>query len=114
MLDEMHSEVSMETITCRGGQSRNNHERTLRLLITKEEVQKALADRKQLYLVRQGWQLRSCAYLPVRVNGALKEWKTRPTEWDLPCKYGFRECFHVTHRHTLTEGMLAVEVEPTE
>lgn len=34
-----------------------------------------------------------------RVNGKVKLWKTRPTEFRLPVKYGLRECFYLTHRN---------------
>jgi len=35
---------------------------------------------------------------PVRCrrNGQLKLWKTRPTEFRLPVKYGLKECFYIT------------------
>jgi hypothetical protein len=31
-----------------------------------------------------------------RKNGQLKLWKTRPTEFRLPVKYGLKECFYLT------------------
>lgn len=31
-----------------------------------------------------------------RVNGVCKTWKTRPTEFRLPVKYGLKECFYIT------------------
>jgi hypothetical protein len=31
-----------------------------------------------------------------RKNGMLKLWKTRPTEFRLPVKYGLKECFYIT------------------
>lgn len=30
-----------------------------------------------------------------RVNGKCKTWKTRPTEFRLPMKYGLKECFYI-------------------
>lgn len=30
-----------------------------------------------------------------RVNGACKTWKTRPTEFRLPIKYGLRQCTYL-------------------
>ena len=30
-----------------------------------------------------------------RVNGKCKTWKTRPTEFRLPVKYGLRQCFYI-------------------
>lgn len=35
--------------------------------------------------------------LRARVNGACKVWKTRPTEFRLPMKHGFKECFYIDH-----------------
>jgi hypothetical protein len=32
-----------------------------------------------------------------RVNGRCKTWKTRPTHFRLPVKYGLRHCFYITH-----------------
>lgn len=34
--------------------------------------------------------------LECRANGACKTWKTRPTEFRLPVKYGMKECFYIT------------------
>lgn len=34
--------------------------------------------------------------LRARVNGRCKTWKTRPTEFRLPMKYGLRNCFYIT------------------
>lgn len=31
-----------------------------------------------------------------RVNGQCKIWKTRPTEFRLPVKYGLKHCFYIT------------------
>lgn len=31
-----------------------------------------------------------------RANGKCKTWKTRPEEFELPVKYGLRECFYIT------------------
>lgn len=31
-----------------------------------------------------------------RVNGKCKTWKTRPNEFQLPVKYGLRDCFYIT------------------
>jgi hypothetical protein len=33
--------------------------------------------------------------LHVRVNGACKTWATRPKQFRLPIKYGFRDCFYL-------------------
>ena len=33
-----------------------------------------------------------------RVNGAVKTWKTRPTEVRVPIKYGLRDCDYLTER----------------
>ena len=32
----------------------------------------------------------------VRVNGACKTWKTRPTEFRLPVKHGLKDCLYIT------------------
>ena len=32
----------------------------------------------------------------VRVNGVCKTWKTRPTEFRLPVKYGLKDCLYIT------------------
>lgn len=34
-----------------------------------------------------------------RVNGVCKTWKTRPSEFRLPVKYGLRECFYITENN---------------
>jgi hypothetical protein len=34
--------------------------------------------------------------LRARQNGKLKLWKTRPTEFKLPCKHGLKGCFYIT------------------
>lgn len=31
-----------------------------------------------------------------RVNGKCKVWKTRPNDFQLPVKYGLKECFYIT------------------
>lgn len=31
-----------------------------------------------------------------RVNGRCTTWKTRPTEFRLPVKFGFKTCFYIT------------------
>ena len=35
---------------------------------------------------------------PVRVrrNGKTKLWKTRPSDFKIPVKYGLRDCFYIT------------------
>ena len=34
-----------------------------------------------------------------RSNGRCKVWKTRPDEFQLPVKYGLKQCFYITHRN---------------
>lgn len=34
--------------------------------------------------------------LRARVNGKVKTWKTRPTEFRIPMKHGLKECFYIT------------------
>lgn len=35
----------------------------------------------------------------VRANGKCKTWKTRPDDFQVPVKYGRRECFYITNRN---------------
>lgn len=46
--------------------------------------------------------------MPVRVrrNGKIKLWKTRPTEFRLPVKYGLRDHFYIDHNN-VNEWVLA-------
>ena len=37
--------------------------------------------------------------LRCRVNGKCKTWKTRPSEFQLPVKYGLKTCFYITHEN---------------
>jgi len=37
--------------------------------------------------------------ISVRSNGATKTWKTRPGEFRIPVKFGFRECFYITDKN---------------
>ena len=39
--------------------------------------------------------------LRVRRNGATKTWKTRPTEFRIPCKYGLYEYLYIDHTNHL-------------
>lgn len=52
--------------------------------------------------------LRNSDGTPVRcrVNGRCKVWKTRPDDFQLPVKYGLKECFYITPRnaHEWTTG----------
>lgn len=34
--------------------------------------------------------------LECRANGVCKTWKTRPSDFRLPVKYGLRDCFYIT------------------
>lgn len=38
----------------------------------------------------------SSELIECRVNGKCKTWKTRPNEFQLPVKYGLKECFYIT------------------
>ena len=40
-----------------------------------------------------------------RVNGQCKVWKTRPTEFRLPVKYGLRDCFYITQDNAKEWGL---------
>lgn len=35
----------------------------------------------------------------VRRNGKTKTWKTRPLEFQIPVKYGLRDCFYITQHN---------------
>jgi hypothetical protein len=41
-----------------------------------------------------------------RVNGMCKTWKTRPTQFRLPVKYGMNTCFYITENNA-PEWLLA-------
>ena len=47
--------------------------------------------RKLKYAHRRGGPLQA------RRNGRTKTWKTRPGEFQIPVKYGLRECFYINH-----------------
>ncbi len=49
-----------------------------------------------------------------RVNGACKTWKTRPTEFRLPVKYGLKACFYITERNAADWLLNDPTEEPTE
>lgn len=95
-----------------GAVSRKGAEKSLRILTSKEEVKQALAERKQLYIVK-GVKGLILTWYEVRQNGALKEWKTRPNDWELPIKYGLYDAWRMKHTNSLTFGeyVLAVEAE---
>jgi hypothetical protein len=40
-------------------------------------------------------------YTPIQVrrNGRTKRWKTRPKEFQIPVKYGLKECFYIDQRN---------------
>lgn len=37
--------------------------------------------------------------IQVRRNGRTKRWKTRPKEFQIPVKYGLKECFYITQNN---------------
>ena len=45
-------------------------------------------------------ELRNADQTPLRarISGRPKLWKTRPEEFRLPAKYGFKHCFYITER----------------
>jgi hypothetical protein len=52
-----------------------------------------------------------------RRNGKTKTWKTRPTEWSVPIKYGLRDCAYISQRnadefHTAEDCPLVADVLP--
>lgn len=62
-------------------------------MITKEHAENSYY-REEFYHT----SLKNADGTPVRcrVNGKCKTWKTRPTEFRLPVKYGLRDCFYIT------------------
>ena len=62
-------------------------------MITKEQAMNAHY-RQEFHHVR----LNNSDGTPVRcrVNGACKTWKTRPSAFSLPVKYGLKQCFYIT------------------
>lgn len=63
-------------------------------MITKEQAVNS-HHRQEFYFVGVGYTVKRC-----RVNGKCKTWKTRPTEFELPMKYGLRECFYIHHNNS--------------
>ncbi len=37
----------------------------------------------------------------IRRNGRTQTWKTRPDDFRIPCKVGFRECFNIVPNGTI-------------
>lgn len=52
--------------------------------------------------------------LRCRVNGRCKVWKTRPTEFQLPCKHGLRDCFYITQNNAHEWFMTEQEARSAE
>jgi len=42
----------------------------------------------------------------VRRNGATQTWKTRRTDFSIPCKCGLRTCFRLTDQSTIVDGII--------
>ena len=61
--------------------------------------------------MRRGAKPGATRVVSIRRNGATKTWKTRPTEFKAPFKYGLRDCLYVTqdnaHRFHPTEEAAA-------
>ena len=49
--------------------------------------------------LRKGAKPGATRIVSIRRNGATKTWKTRPTEFRAPFKYGLRDCLYVTHEN---------------
>lgn len=65
-----------------------------------------------------GWfhvlNLESGIFLPVRGNGKMKEWKTKPNK-EFPCKYGLKECARLYWNGGYWTGhLIPVEILPEE
>lgn len=104
------------SMKCVGFARTRTEEKQLIPLTEKADVLKAITERKQLYIIQAREDAGKLAgltlgYFQVRVNGAVKTWKTRPNDWELPCKYGLKECFRVSHASQLRDGtgVLAIE-----
>lgn len=65
-------------------------------------------DLKQIEEALEAGQLWACMggghYWRCRRNGRTKLWKTRPGEFRIPIKAGFRSCGYVTHRSNVHLG----------
>jgi hypothetical protein len=48
-----------------------------------------------------------------RVNGACKTWKTRPDEFSLPIKYGYKGPYHYIDHTNAAEWHRAADCQPT-
>ena len=59
------------------------------MAVTKEEAMRATYRQEFTGMGARG------KVITVRVNGACKTWKTRPNDFRLPVKYGFRECGYI-------------------
>jgi hypothetical protein len=57
--------------------------------MTRDELETAL-DRGRLQMQSVGGR-----WFDIRRNGATKTWKRQPGKVEIPCKVGFRECFHL-------------------
>lgn len=71
-------------------------------MITKDRAI-ALHPGTWLYAVSRGKVIRA------RVNGKCQIWKTRPTVFKLPMKYGLKECFYITPAENASEWHIKKE-----
>lgn len=65
-------------------------------MITKETAMKLELGQTLYHDVMRGSDKRP---VRCRVNGKCKIWKTRPDKFQLPVKYGFKDCFYITERN---------------
>lgn len=71
--------------------------------MTRQEIEAALDHSRVKYRMANGnlWS--------VRRNGATKLWKTRPNEFRIPIKIGFRDYGEITERNINSAAFVVVE-----
>lgn len=82
-------------------------------MFTRSQIELALAEGRLWALMGNG------RYYRGRSNGATKLWKTRPSEYRIPVKAGFKACGAITHNDTVGAGrgscanfVITAEYEP--
>lgn len=71
--------------------------------MTQQELETALDAGRLKFRLRNGnlWQ--------VRRNGRTKTWKTRPREFRIPVKIGFRDCTQLSHGDLDNENLVVMD-----
>jgi hypothetical protein len=64
--------------------------------ITIERLQRVQAGYDYLNFEHKTLKNKDGSRLRARANGQLKLWKTRPTEFRIPCKHGLKDYFYIT------------------